>query len=188
VVAAPILLLLATITGAEQVFTVSRAPLADVEQETLLAQATEVFPGAYVSPHGEAIVKRISSLIGRVDEVDRATLVEAKVGVGFDRSITAWRANASADAVALAVRYHRDRLLQLNMQFANDYGGAEPLDPADFEALTIARCLRAGDGRWACREDLLAAVAKAHSLALPSNPAGRDAIVEKLLERVLAQR
>lgn len=186
-VAALIFLLLATVTGAQQTFTVSKAPQADVEQETLQAQATEVFPGAYASPYGEAIVKRISSLIGRVDEVDRATLVDAKVGVGFDRLITAWRANASGDAVALAVRYHRDRLLKLNMQFANDYGGAEPLDPADFETLTVARCARA-DGRWTCREELLAAVAKTQNVALPAKAAERDPIVEKLLERVLAEK
>ena len=186
-VAALILLLLATVTGAQQTFTVSKALLADVEQQTLLAQTTEVFPGDYVSPHGEAIVKRISSLIGRVDEVDRATLVEAKVGVGFDRVITAWRANASGDAVALAVRYHRDRLLQLKMQFANDYGGAEPLDPADFETLTVARCARSGD-RWTCREELLAVEAKAHNVSLPSNATDRAAVVEKLLERVLAEK
>ena len=183
--AALIFSLIAIVTGAQPTFTVSKAPLADVEQQTLLAQTTEVFPGDYVSPHGEAIVKRVSSLIGRVDEVDRATLVDAKVGVGFDRVITAWRANASGDAVALAVRYHRDRLLQLKMQFANDYGGAEPLDPADFETLTVARCARAG-GRWTCREDLLATVAKTQNVALPANAAERDPIVEKLLERVLA--
>ena len=177
--------LVATVVGAQQTFTVSKAAAADVELQTLLAQTTEVFPGTYVSPHGEAIVKRISSLLGRVDEVDRATLVDAKVGVGFDRLITAWRANASGDAVALAVRYHRDRLLQMNMQFANDYGGAEPLDPADFETLTVARCARS-DGRWTCREELLAAVAKAQNVALPAKAAERDPIVEKLLERVLA--
>ena len=184
--AALIFSLIALVTGAQPTYTVSKAPLADVEQQTLLAQTTEVFPGDYVSPHGEAIVKRISSLIGRVDEVDRATLVEAKVGVGFDRVITAWRANASGDAVAMAVRYHRDRLIQLNMQFANDYGGAEPLDRADFETLTVARCARSGD-RWTCREDLLAAVAKAQNVTLPASPVDRATIVGKLLESVLAK-
>jgi hypothetical protein len=169
----------------QQTFTVSKATLADVEQETLQAQATEVFPGTYVSPFGEAILKRLSNLIGRVDEVDRDRLVAAKAGVGVDRSIAAWRANPSGDAVAMAVRYHRDRLFKLNMQFSNDYGGPEPLDPADFESLTVARCARAAAG-WTCREELLAAVAKAHDLALPKL-ADRDAI-ERLLERVLARK
>ena len=180
--------LIATVTGAHQTFTVSKAPMADVEQQTLLEQATEVFPGAYVSPHGEAIVKRISSLIGRVDELDRGTLVDAKVGVGFDRSITAWRANPSGDRVALAVRYHRDRLFALNMQFSNDYGGPEPLDPADYEAVTVAQCSRGGAGGWSCREELLAAVATALKMAWPAGRADREAAVERLLEQVLARK
>ena len=182
------LLVFAFVVGAAQTFTVSKANVADVEQETLQAPAGEVFPGTYVSPHGEAIVKRISSLIGRVDELDRGTLVEAKVGVGFDRSITAWRATPSGDRVALAVRYHRDRLLRLNMQFANDYGGAEPLDPTDFETVTVAQCSRGGDGGWNCREELLAAVATALKMAWPAGRPDREAAVERLLEQVLARK
>jgi hypothetical protein len=170
-----------------QTFSVSRAAAADVEQQALRASDGEVFPGSYVSPYGEAIVKRISELIGRVDELDRATLVEAKVGVGFDRSIAAWRANASGTTVALAVRYHRDRFLQMGMKFANDYGGAEPLDPGDFESLTVARCTRAPAG-WTCGEELLAAVAKAQNVALPAGAAERAPVVEKLLERALSEK
>ena len=187
------LLLLATV-GTQQTFTVSQAPLPDVQQETLRVvddeskQGTEVFPGSYESPYPAAIMARISDLIGRVDELDRATLVEARVGTGFDRSITAWRASPSGDTVALAVRYHRDRFLKMGMKFANDYGGAEPLDPADFESLTVARCARAGADRWTCREELLTAVARAQSVALPANPAERTPVVEKLLDRVLAEK
>ena len=183
--AAILVISLATLEA--QTFSVSRAAVADVEQETLQAQGSEVFPGTYMSPYGEAIVKRISELIGRVDELDRATLVEAKVGVGFDRSIAAWRANASGTAVALAVRYHRDRFLQMGMKFANDYGGAEPLDPGDFESLTVARCTRAPTG-WTCREELLAAVARAQNVTLPASAAERAPVVEKLLERALSEK
>jgi hypothetical protein len=87
----------------------------------------------------------------------------------------------------LAVRYHRDRFLQMGMKFANDYGGAEPLDPGDFESLTVARCTRAAAG-WTCREELLAAVAKAQNVALPASLAERTPVVERLLDRVLSDK
>ena len=190
--ALPLVLLVTVI--AQQAFTVSKAPLADVQQETLQAidpgskQTTEVFPGAYVSPYPGPIMKRITEKIGRVDELDRAELVAAKVGVGVDRSILGWRADPSGRTVVLAVRYHRDRLLQLKMQFSNDYGGPEPLDPSDYESLTVARCSRAAAGGWTCREELLAAVAKAHNLALPAKSADRNPIVEKLLDEELKRK
>jgi hypothetical protein len=189
-----VLLTLATVAALQQTFTVSRASVADVAQETLQTvdpqskQTAEVFPGTYESPYGAAIVRRISAQIGRVDELDRATLVAAKVGVGFDRSILAWRADAAGRTVALAVRYHRDRLFALNMQFSNDYGGPEPLDPADYEAVTVAQCSRGGAGGWSCREELLAAVATALKMAWPAGRADREAAVERLLEQVLARK
>jgi hypothetical protein len=173
-------------------FRVATSPAADVHQEMLQAvdpeskQATEVFPGSYVSPYGAAIVKSVSNVIARVDEFDRSTLVAEKIGVGFDRSLIGWRADPTGQRVALAVRYHRDRLLALDIKFSNDYGGPEPPDPADYEALTVAVCDRGAARSWTCREEELAAAAKKHNLSLPKDRANQEPVVNQLLQLALA--
>src|SRR5687768_5742370 len=97
-------------------FRVSKSSLADVRHDTLQAvdagskQTIEVFPGTYQSPYGALLMKRIEDLFARVGEADRAALLANKVGAGFDRSITGWRADPSGRSVALAVHYHRERL------------------------------------------------------------------------------
>ena len=176
-------------------FRVSTSSVADVHQESLQEitpeskRTIEVFPGTYKSPYGALVMKRIEELFARVGEADRAALLENKVGTGFDRSITVWRAHPTARAVALAVRYHRDRLTShVGMELSDDYGRPEPLDPAEYEFFTVAVCARAGAVSWTCREEELAAVAKKHNMALPNDRAGRDEAAEKLVELVLAQQ
>ncbi|HEX6215148.1 MAG TPA: hypothetical protein VFZ38_10035, partial [Vicinamibacterales bacterium] len=88
----------------------------------------------------------------------------------------------------MAVHYYRDRLLQLKMEFSDDYGRPEPLDPAEYQFFTIAVCSRAGAGSWTCSEEQLAALAKKHNLTLPTNRADRDAVVEKLLGLALTEK
>ena len=168
-------------------FRVSKSNLADIHQESLheinpeSKQTTEVFPGTYVSPYGALVMKRIEALLARVDEADRNALVAGNIGAGFDRAITAWRAQPTGRTVAMAVHYYRGRLLQLKMEFSDDYGRPEPLDPAEYQVFTIAVCSRAAAGGWTCSEEQLAAVAKKHNLTLPTRRADRDAVVEKLL-------
>jgi hypothetical protein len=179
------------VNQAVETFRVSKSSLADVQQDTLQAvnpeskQAMEVFPGTYVSPYGGLVMKRIEDLFARVGEADRAALLANKVGAGFDRSITGWRAHPTGRTVALAVRYYRDLSSHLGMELSDDYGRPEPLDPGEYEFFSIGVCSRANADGWTCREDDLAAVAKKHNLTLPNNPADRDAIVDKLLEREL---
>lgn len=189
-------------------FRVSKSNIADTHQETLEAihaeskRATEVFPGAYVSPFGALVMKRIEDLFARVGEADRATLLADNVGAGFDRSIISWGAEPTGRTV-LAVRYYRDRLSKhLGMELSDDYGRPEPLDVAEYEFVTIAVCSRAagvpatrslrGGGEaasgWTCGEDQLAAVAKKHNLALPNDREGRAAVAKKLVELVLRQQ
>jgi hypothetical protein len=130
---------------------------------------------------------RIEDLFARVGEADRAALLADKVGAGFDRSITSWRAHPAGRTVALAVHYYRDRLSShLGMELSDDYGRPEPLDPAEYEFLTVAVCSRTDADTWTCHEEPLAAVARKHNVALPNDRAGRDAATEKLLELVLA--
>ena len=180
---------------AAETFRVSTSSVADVQQDTLQAldpeskRTTEVFPGTYASPYGALVMKRIEDLFGRVGEADRAALLANKVGAGFDRSITAWRAHPTGRAVALAVHYHRDRLSSHSgMELSDDYGRPEPLEPAEYEFFSIAVCSRTDAGTWTCREDELAALAKKHNVALPNDRGDRDAAVEKLLERVLSDK
>jgi hypothetical protein len=174
-------------------FRVSKSSVADVNQEVLQeinpesTLTTEVFPGAYASPYGAMVMKRIEEMLARVDEADRNALVAGKIGAGFDRAITSWRAHAAGRAVALAVHYYRDRLLTLRVDLADDYGRPEPLVPAEYEFFTVAVCSRTGAASWTCREEQLAAAAKKHNLAVPSNRADRDAIVEKILEREVTE-
>ena len=174
-----------------EAFRVSRSSVADVQQEILQAvnpeskQTTEVFPGTYLSPLGEAVIKRIENLRGRVDEADRNALIATKAAAGFDRSITSWRANPNARTVALAVRYFRDALWKLELEMTDDYGRADPVDPARYEFFAIAVCSRAADA-WNCREEPLAEVADRHTVQLPQDRARRIAAAEKLLEMVLA--
>jgi hypothetical protein len=188
-----VFVLLVANQGAET-FRVSTSSLVDVQQDTLQAvdpeskRATEVFPGPYVSPYGALVMKRIEALLARLDEPDRDTLVAGKIGAGFDRAITRWRAHPTGRTVALAVHYYRDRLLNLKMAFSDDYGRPEPIEPAEYQFFTLAVCSRAGAGSWACAEEQLAAVARKHNLALPTSGGDRDAVVEKLLELALADK
>ena len=181
-------------TQAADAFRVSKSNVADVDQETLLeiksesGRTTEVFPGTYTSPYGALVLKRIEDLFARVGEADRAALLADKVGAGFDRSITRWRAHPNGRTVALAVHYRRDRLSShLGMELSDDYGRPEPLDPAEYEFFSIGVCSRTDADTWTCREDELAAVAKKHNVALPNDRAGRDAAAERLLELVVVK-
>ena len=176
---------------AVEAFRVSKSNVADINQETLQEinpesrQATEVFPGTYASPYGAMVMKRIEEMLARVDEADRDALVAGKIGAGFDRAITSWRAHPTGRTVALAVRYYRDRLSQLKVELSDDYGRPEPLDPAEYEFFTVAMCSRAGAGGWTCQEEELTVVAKKHSLTLPGVRSGWSAAAERLLELVL---
>jgi hypothetical protein len=181
-------------TQAVETFRVAKSSIADVQQDTLQAvapgskQAIEVFPGTYKSPYGALVMRRVEELFARVGESDRAALLANKVGEGFDRSITSWRAHPNGRTVALAVRYYRDRLSShLGMELSDDYGRPEPLDPDEYEFFSVAVCSRPDAASWTCREEELAATAKRHNLALPNNRAGRDAVVDQILERELTE-
>ena len=180
---------------AADTFRVSTSQLVDVHQEALQEvspvsrRTLEVFPGTYVSPYGALLMKRIEDMFARLGEADRATLLAEKIGAGFDRSITSWDADPTGGTVVLAVHYYRDRLSShLGMELSDDYGRPEPLDPAEYEFFTIAVCSRTGVESWTNREEDLAAVARKHNVALPNDRGGRDAAVEKLLERVLSDK
>ena len=173
-------------------FRVSKSQLVDVDQETLQEinaeskRTTEVFPGTYTSPYGALVMKRLDDLLARVGDADRDTLVAKKVGAGFDRSITSWRAHPAGRTVAVAVHYHRARLAQLEkMELSDDYGRSEPLDPPDYEFFAVAVCSRSSVDAWTCQEEELAVAAKKHNVALPVHRAGWAAAAEKLLEVVL---
>jgi len=172
-------------------FRVSKSTLPDVNQDTLQAvssdskQTTEVFPGKYVSPSGAAVMQRIETLMGRVDETDRNALIASKARAGFDRSIVRWRAQPTGRTVVLAVRYYREALWRLELEMTDDYGRADPVDPARYEFFAIAVCSRTGD-IWTCGEEPLADVAGRHNMPLPQSRAERIAAAEKLVEMVLA--
>lgn len=176
---------------AVETFRISKSSLADVQQETLHAvnpeskQTTEVFPGQFNSPIGAAVVTRIETLMGRVDEADRNALIASRAKAGFDRSILRWRADSSGRTVVLAVRYYRDSLWRLELEMTDDYGRADPVDPARYEFFAIAVCSRAGEA-WTCGEEPLADVAGRHNMLVPQNRAERIAAAEKLVEMVLA--
>jgi hypothetical protein len=183
---------LIAVNQAVDAFSVSKSQLADVDQQTLVAVnpvskgTTEVFPGTYTSRFGGLLMTRIEDLFGRVGEADRAALLADKVGAGFDRAITGWRADPAGRTVAVAVRYSRDRLSShLGMQLSDDYGRPDPIDVADYEVFTIGVCSRSPAETWTCHEEELAALAKKHNLTLPNQRAGREAAAEKLLELVL---
>lgn len=178
---------------APETFRIAKASLAGVQQETLEAidpasrQTTEVFPGKYVSSIGEAVVQRIDSLMGRVDEADRNALIASNARAGFDRSILKWRADSAARAVVVAVRYYREALWRLELEMTDDYGRADPVDPARYEFFAIAVCSRAAEA-WTCSEDSLADAAGKHHLAMPQTRAERIAAAEQLVEMVLATK
>jgi len=166
--------------------------VADTQQQTLQVlnptskRITEVFPGSYTSRYGALLMTRVEDLFARVGESDRAALLANQVGAGFDRSITSWRADPAGRTVAVAVRYHRDRLsAHLGMQLSDDYGRPDPIDLAEYEFFTVAVCSRTPAETWICQEEELAALAKKHNLALPNDRAGRNAAAERLLELVL---
>ncbi len=175
-----------------EAFRISTASTADTHLETLQeihpasGRTTEVFPGTFTSTFGAQILKRLDDLLGRVGEADRETLVAKKVSVGFDRSITSWRAHPAGRTVALAVHYSRERLSQLEVAVSDDYGRSDPLDPADYEFFTVAVCSRSATG-WTCDEEHLAIAAKKHNLALSFDRATWDAAAKKLLELVVAE-
>jgi hypothetical protein len=186
---------LVAVNQAMDAFSVSKSQLADVDQQTLLAvdpvskRTTEVFPGTYTSRFGGLVMTRIEDLFARVGESDRAALLAANVGAGFDRAITSWRVHPAGRTVAVAVRYSRDRLAShLGMQLSDDYGRPDPIDLAEYEFFTIGVCSRTDAGTWTCQEDELMAVAKKHNLPLPNQRAGREAAAEKLLELLLADK
>lgn len=174
-------------------FRISTSARADGHQETLQAvdagskQSVEVFPGAYVSPVGDALTRRLGSLLERVNEADRVALVAIKLADGFDRSIIRWRAQPAGRAVALAVRYYRERLWQMQLEVTDDYGRADPVDPARYEFVTVVLCTRA-DGAWKCREEPLVEAAARFNLQLPQERAGRMAAAETLVDLVLAEK
>ncbi len=176
-------------------FRVSKSQVADVSLETLQeintesTRTTEVFPGAYVSPYGALLMRRIEDVFARVGEADRAALLADNVGAGFDRSMSSWRADPAGRTVALAVRYFRDRLSsRRDLQLSDDYGRPDPLDPAEYELFTVGVCSRTGTDTWTCREEELAAIARKHNVTLPADRAGRDAAAEKILELVLRDK
>lgn len=177
---------------AAETFRVSKAPLADVSQDTLQAvtaasgQSTEVFPGSYLSPFGQALMARIETLRGRVDEAGRKALTASKADAGFDRSIVSWHAHPAGQRVALAVRYFREPLWRIELEVTDDYGRAEPVDPVRYDTFAIAVCSRSGAGIWTCTEERLSEVASRHQVSVPQDPAERIAVAEKLVERVLA--
>ena len=179
------------VNQAAETFRISQSSLADVQQETLQAvnpeskQTTEVFPGKYNSPIGAAVMTRVEALMGRVDEADRNALIASKAKAGFDRSILRWRANPGGRTVVLAVRYYRESLWRLELEMTDDYGRADPVDPARYEFFAIAVCSRAGEA-WTCGEEPLADVAGRHNIPVPQNRAERIAAAEKLVEMVLA--
>ena len=172
-------------------FRIAKSAVADVDQETLLAinpeskQAIEVFPGKYNSPIGAAVMTRIETLMGRVDEADRNALIASKAKDGFDRSILRWSADPSGRTVVLAVRYYRDSLWRLELEMTDDYGRADPVDPARYEFFAIAVCSRTGEV-WTCGEEPLADVAARHHVTVPQDRPGRIAAAERLVATVLA--
>jgi hypothetical protein len=174
-------------------FRVSKSSAADVQQETLqfvnpeTKQTTEVFPGSYASSSGAAVVSRIEALMGRLDETDRNALIASKATAGFDRAITSWRAQPGGRRVALAVRYYREALFRLELEMTDDYGRADPVDPARYEFFTIAVCSRMTDA-WTCGEEQLAEVAGRYKMPLPQTRAERIAAGEKLVEMVLSSK
>ena len=176
---------------AAETFRISKASLADVQQDILEAvdaasqRTTEVFPGAYTSPSGAAVVTRIHALIDRVDEGDRNALIASKATAGFDRSIIKWRAQPDGRAIVLAVRYYRDALFRLELEMSDDYGRADPVDPARYEFFAIAVCARTGT-TWTCSEEQLADVAAKHKLPQPQTRQDRIVAAEKLVEIVSA--
>lgn len=172
-------------------FRISKSPAADVQQDTLQAvnpgskQTTEVFPGKHVSPFGAAVMQRVETLMGRVDEADRNALTASRARSGFDRSIIRWGADAAGRTVVLAVRYYRDALWRLELEMTDDYGRADPVDPARYEFFAIAVCSRSGEA-WTCGEEPLADVAGRHNVPQPQTRAERIAAAEKLVAIVLA--
>ena len=176
---------------AADAFRIAKSPRADVNQEMLLAvdpqskQTTEVFPGTYESPIGEAVMSRVEMIMGRVDDADRNALNASKVRAGFDRSILSWRANAAGRTVALALRYYRQPLFDLELEVTDDYGRADPVDPFRYEFFAIAVCTRPGDA-WTCSEEPIADVARRFNVNVPQNRAERIKTAEKFVELVLA--
>ncbi len=165
--------------------------VADTHQQTLHAfdpaskRSTEVFPGSYASRYGPLVMTRIADLLARVGEADREALVAKKIGAGFDRSITSWRAHPTGPTLALSVHYYRDQLLNSAVEMSDDYGRSEPIDAAEFEFFAIGVCSRTGADAWTCNEEALTAIAKKHDVVLPTHRAGRAAAAETLLDVVL---
>lgn len=179
---------------AAETFRISKSSVAEVQQDVLQAvdaaskQATEVFPGTYKSDLGAAVVSRVQTLIDRVDEADRNALIATRATAGFDRSIVKWRARPDGRTVALGVRYYRDALFRLELEMTDDYGRADPVDPARYEFFAVALCSRTDTGGWTCSEEQLSDVAARHKMPLPQTRADRIATTEKLVDIVLAAK
>ena len=175
---------------AADAFKVSTSARADAQLDSLQAinpeskQPIEVFPGTYASPFGAEVIQRIEELTGRLDQTDRDALIASKAAAGFDRSIMSWRAHPAGRRVALAVRYSRERLLSLKLQVTDDYGRADPVNPARYELFTIAVCSRTAAEAWTCGEEPLTEVASRHNVSLPWNRAEWKAAAEKVVEIV----
>lgn len=171
-------------------FRVSTSALADARLDSLQTinpeskQPIEVFPGTFASPYGAEVIQRIEDLAGRLDQTDRDALIASKAAAGFDRSIMSWRAHPAGRRVALAVRYSRERLLPLKLQVTDDYGRADPVNPARFELFAIAVCSRTAAEIWTCGEEPLTEVASRYNVNLPPNRAEWTAAAEKLVEIV----
>ena len=180
--------------GQADSFRVAKSPLPDVNQETVQfvdpqsKQSTEVFPGSFATSIGTAVVTRIQALMDRVDIADRDALIANKATAGFDRSIVSWRAQPDGRRVALAVRYYRDVLSRLELEMTDDYGRADPVDPARYEFFAIAVCSRGDAAVWTCSEEQLADVAGRHKLPLPQTRPDRIATSQKLVELVLTEK
>ena len=176
---------------AAESFRVSKSARPDVNQDTLQMvdpqsqRTAEVFPGTYESAIGAAVMSRVEMIMGRVDDADRNALNASKVRAGFDRSIVSWRAQSTGQRVALALRYYRQPLFDLELEVTDDYGRADPVDPFRYEFFAIAVCNRQA-AAWACTEEPIADAAARVKLTVPQDRAGRLAFAEKLVEVVVA--
>lgn len=180
---------LLVINQASDTFRVSRAPMANVQQDVLQAvtpdskSPTEVFPGTYQSAIGATVMARVDALMSRMDDADRNALLARQAKAGFDRSIVSWRANATGRVVALAVRYYRQPLFDLELEVTDDYGRADPVDPFRYEFLAIAVCSRNGN-TWTCEEEPIADAARRLKVTLPEAREERMAAAGRLLSLV----
>jgi hypothetical protein len=172
------------------VFNGNMVHFADIHQYTIHAfnprtrKTTEVFPGAKVSPYGALIMKRIGTLLARINKENRDALMARHIDAGFDRYISNWRVHPSGGTLVAAVQYYRDRLTDHDLELYDDAGQPVPIDRAAYEIDTIVVCSRKGPDAWTCREEELAAVARRHKVSLPTDRAAFFAATQKLVDIV----